>query len=74
MNTVTSNFRDLPISERIELVEDIWDSIAAETSGQIHLSSEERAELSRRLSAHQADPSSSLPWEQVRASLFKCQI
>lgn len=71
MNTASLNFKDLPLSERIQLVEDIWDSIAAETSGQLHLSADECAELHSRLAQHQADPSSSIPWEQVRASLFK---
>lgn len=71
MNTASLNFRELPISERIQLVEDIWDSIAEETSGPLQLSTEERAELRRRLAEHQANPSSSVPWEQVRAALFK---
>jgi putative addiction module component (TIGR02574 family) len=71
MNTLTLNFKELPVSERIQLVEDIWDSIAEETSGSLELSSEERAELHRRYAAHQADPSSSIPWAQVRAALFK---
>ena len=73
MNTASLNFKDLPISERIQLVEDIWDSIAEETPGQLQLSAEDRAELHRRLSEHQADPSSGIPWEQVRVSLFKGQ-
>lgn len=73
MNTSTINYRSLPLSERIELVEDIWDSIAAETATPVRLSPEQRAELHRRLAAHRADPSSSLPWEQVRATLFKGQ-
>ncbi len=73
MSTANLNFKDLPISERIQLVEDIWDSIAEETPGTLQLSSGERAELHRRHAAHQADPSSSIPWEQVRAELFKSQ-
>ncbi len=71
MNTAALNFKALPISERIQLVEDIWDSIADETPSPLQLGVEERAELQRRLAEHQADPSSSIPWEQVRASLFK---
>jgi putative addiction module component (TIGR02574 family) len=71
MSTATPNYKALPISERIQLVEDIWDSIEEETSSPLQLSVEERAELHRRLAAHQADPSSSIPWEQVRATLFK---
>ena len=65
MNTATLNFKDIPISERIQLVEDIWDSIAEETPT-VLLSTDERAELHRRLGEHQANPSSSIPLEQVR--------
>ena len=73
MNSPISNFKELPISERIQLVEDIWDSIAEETPVSLQLSVADRAELQRRLAAHKADPSSSIPWEEVRASLFKGQ-
>ena len=73
MNSPISNFKELPISERIQLVEDIWDSIAEETPVSLQLSVADRAELQRRLAAHKADPSSSMPWDEVRASLFKGQ-
>jgi putative addiction module component (TIGR02574 family) len=73
MNAATLNFKTLPISERIQLVEDIWDSIAEETPSSLDLSDAERAELHRRFAAHQANPSSGVPWEQVRAGLFKGQ-
>ncbi|MGH8504958.1 MAG: addiction module protein [Stenotrophobium sp.] len=69
MTTPTLNFKGLPVSARIQLVEDIWDSIVEKTSGSLQFSSSERAELHRRLSAHQADPASSIPWKQVRSSL-----
>jgi putative addiction module component (TIGR02574 family) len=61
------NYKSLPISERIQLVDDIWGSIAQETAIPSQLSAEERVELHRRLDAHKADPSSSIPWEQVCA-------
>ncbi len=73
MSTAEIHYRSLPISERIELVEDIWDSIAEETSIPLPVSAEELAELERRYAAHLTDPSSSIPWEQVRAALFKGQ-
>ncbi len=73
MNTANLNFKTLPISERIQLVEDIWDSIAEETPSSLNLSDPERAQLHKRFEAHQADPSSSVPWNEVRAVLFKGQ-
>ena len=33
----------------------------------------DRAELQRCLAAYKVDPSSSIPWDEVRASLFKGQ-
>ena len=68
--TTEHSFLDLPISERIQLVEDIWDSIADETAGGLPLSAEQRAELHRRRAEHEADPASAIPWEVVRAELF----
>ena len=73
MNTAVMNFKSLPVSERIQLVEDIWDSIAEETPSALAVSPAERAELQRRYAAHLADPASSIPWAQVRATLFGAQ-
>ena len=66
----TTEYMKLSISERIQLVEDIWDSIAAEAPDTVELSPDQKAELHRRAAAHRADPSTSVPWEQVRAKLF----
>ncbi len=71
MSSLAIHYRALPIAERIELVEDIWDSIADDTPAAVPLSPAERAELHRRLAEHRANPSSSVPWEQVRSTLFK---
>lgn len=72
MNTAALNFKQLPVSERIQLVEDIWDSIAQDAAEpDVNLSAEHRAELRRRLAEHRADPASAVPWEEVRAKLFK---
>ena len=48
------NLRELPISERIRIVEDIWDSIAADQSA-LPLTKEQRKELDGRLAAYKAD-------------------
>ncbi|MDM8536877.1 addiction module protein [Desulfobacterales bacterium HSG17] len=49
-----ANLRTLPIVERIRLVEDIWDSIAADRAI-LPLTDEQRAELDRRLDAYELD-------------------
>jgi len=69
-SVATAEYMKLSVSERIQLVEDIWDSIAAEAPETVDLSEAQKAELHRRLAAHRADPSSAIPWEQVRSKLF----
>jgi putative addiction module component (TIGR02574 family) len=51
MNT---NLKQLPVGERIQIVEDLWDSIAADQSV-LPLTPEQQAELDRRLDAYEAD-------------------
>ncbi len=58
----------LSVSERIELVAAIWDSLALEiNSGP--LAEEHRSELDRRLADLEANPETGSPWEEVRARL-----
>jgi putative addiction module component (TIGR02574 family) len=59
----------LSVAERLQLVEDIWDSIAAEP-GAITLSQEQREELDRRLADHEANPGAGRSWDEVRARLL----
>ena len=72
MHTPTAivEYMKLSVSERIQLVEDIWDSIAAEASNTVELSQDQKAEMHRRVAAHRAAPSTAVPWEQVRTKLF----
>lgn len=56
---------NLSVAERIQLVGDIWDSIA---TAQVRppLTEAQRAELDRRLEAHRDHPDAGSPWEEVR--------
>ncbi len=56
----------LSIEERLRLVQEIWDSIAAEIE-QLPLTESQRQEVDRRLAAHRANPQAAIPWEQVEA-------
>jgi putative addiction module component (TIGR02574 family) len=51
MNTKLSK---LPLDERIKLVEELWDSIAADQKA-LPLTDEQKSELDRRLDAYEAD-------------------
>jgi putative addiction module component (TIGR02574 family) len=70
MNDLSELFK-LSVEERLQLVEDLWDSIAADTQDRpLELSEEEKAELDRRLKEMEDDPASAIRWEDVRAELL----
>lgn len=60
--------RRLSVDERIRLVQDIWDGIAAD-SEPLPLTDAERSEIARRIAEHERDPSSAIPWEDALATL-----
>jgi putative addiction module component (TIGR02574 family) len=62
------SFEQMTPAERILHVQSLWDRIAEEPEG-VPVSDEMKAELDRRLAAHRADPSTAIPWEQVKAEL-----
>lgn len=49
---MTANLHELPIDERISLVDDLWDSIAADQSA-LPLTEAQKQELDRRLDAYE---------------------
>lgn len=55
----------LSIAERLRLVEDLWDSIAADTP----LTDAQRTELERRLADHETYPDDVVSWEEVQSSI-----
>jgi putative addiction module component (TIGR02574 family) len=54
---MNATLKNLPIAERIQLVEDLWDSIAHDQSA-LPVTAEQTAELDRRLDRYEADPDS----------------
>jgi putative addiction module component (TIGR02574 family) len=58
------------VAERIQLVEDLWDSIA-DAPEVLELSEAQRLELDRRLEAHRANPGVAIPWETLRRELLR---
>ena len=59
----------LPPSERLQLVEAIWDSLV-EVPEAVPIDDALRDELDRRLAAYYADPSTARPWAEIKAELF----
>jgi putative addiction module component (TIGR02574 family) len=62
-----SELMKLTPAERIELVEDLWDSIGPDSLPP--LSAQELDELDRELAEHRRDPAGSEGWDAVRAWL-----
>jgi putative addiction module component (TIGR02574 family) len=65
MNVSREELQKLPVTERLELVEELWDSIARD-SDQLTLTSPQMEELDRRLADYEKNPEEGVPWEEVR--------
>ncbi len=61
---MNSNLKQLPVDERIRLVEDLWDSIASDQST-IPLTPEQKTELDKRLDAYEATGDPGRPMDIV---------
>jgi putative addiction module component (TIGR02574 family) len=59
---------ELPVQERIRLVEIIWESIAAIPEA-VEVTPEIKAELEKRLKEFEANPEAGYSWEQVKTHL-----
>ncbi len=70
MSVSIEEILNLSVKKRLELIEEIWDSIASNQEA-IPLTSAQRRELDRRRSVHRADPSAAVPWTEVRSRLQK---
>lgn len=58
----------LSVDERLQLIEELWDSIAANGAA-IPLTSTQRAELDRRLADHAAHPDAGVRWDEVKSAI-----
>ena len=61
---MNSKLKSLPITEKIQLVEDLWDSIALE-KGAIPLTSDQRLELDKRLDSFDIDQNLGRPFSDA---------
>ena len=67
-NISMSDVLKLSVTERIQLVEDVWDSIASLPDA-VPLSQEEKEKLDRRLEAYHKDPAGGSPWAEVKRKI-----
>ncbi len=68
-NNITE-LKRLSVAERILIVQELWDSIAADHE-QLELTDEQRDELDRRLSDYKLHPEEGFTWEEVKDAIRK---
>ncbi|MGH9874560.1 MAG: addiction module protein [Pyrinomonadaceae bacterium] len=66
--SILEDAKSLPLSERIELVEALWESIVQE-GYEPELTASQAEELDRRLAAHEKNPDYVVAWEAVKGDL-----
>lgn len=63
-----SDLLELSVAERVLLVEDLWDSIAAVPES-VPLTDKQRKELDSRLKSYHANPRAGASWDKVKGRL-----
>jgi putative addiction module component (TIGR02574 family) len=72
MDISIEQLRRLPLEKRLEIIDALVESVESEAGPDVWpVSDEIIEEANREFEAHLVDPSSSIPWETVRARLFK---
>lgn len=67
LNSMEPAFDDLSTADRIRLVQELWDRIAA-TPEDVPVSEAMKAELDRRLADHRESPDDVVDWVDVKVS------
>ena len=65
MNSTNVSVFDLSPTEKLQLVEDLWDDLAADPN-EVPLHDWQREELARRKANLMSNPASGLTWENVK--------
>ena len=68
MSDLRDQIKSLSAAEKAELLDTVWESLEAEAAS---LTDAQRAELNHRITRHEQNPSDVIPWDQVKAGLFK---
>lgn len=66
--TALNEIATLSIEERISIVQNIWDGIAAEQAC-AELTEQQRQELDRRIADNEKNPENVMTWEEIKASI-----
>jgi putative addiction module component (TIGR02574 family) len=64
--SASGDLNALPVADRLKLIEDLWDSIDAETADQLPLPEWHRDAIDRRLDSLDSGSSIGTAWAEVR--------
>lgn len=67
-NALRKELLQLSVAERLELVEELWDSIPEDDEA-LALTPDQREDLERRLAEADADPDGGITWDEARARI-----
>jgi putative addiction module component (TIGR02574 family) len=68
MNHLRSQIDSLSPAEKAELLDTVWESLEADA---VSLTDAQRSELDYRITRLEQNPADVIPWQQVKAGLFK---
>jgi len=66
---IIETFRKLPQNEKIRLVQELWDEIAAEAA-RLPLTESQRRLLDERIQQHEQNPDDVETWEKVKKDIL----
>ncbi|MDP3150063.1 MAG: addiction module protein [Ignavibacteria bacterium] len=69
-NALINQINALSLSEKILLVEEIWDSIALENES-FEMTQSQKDELDRRLKSYENNPMQGRSWEEIKSEFLK---
>ncbi len=68
MSNIQNEIGSLSAAEKFELLDTLWESLEAE---ELALTDVQRDELDYRMGQYKRNPDEVIPWEQVKAGLFR---
>ena len=67
--TDISHLKSLPVAERLKMIEELWDSIDAESADALPVPEWQKEEIDRRLAALEDGTSVGISWEEARRKI-----
>ncbi len=70
MMTLTTEALRLSPTERLKLIEEVWESLAADPAS-FPAATEELEELQRRRESYRSDPASLVDWQEMKSRVIQ---